>query len=100
MIRATTPTLSFKLPKLIDMEEADEIYVTFETVDGTTLFTKDIDDVETEENIVYVWLTQAETLSLPLGIVYVMVNWLVGDVREATDPIEIKVNRNFIEEVL
>ena len=100
MIRATTPTVVIKLPKMIDMEEATEVYASFETVDGTALFTKDLDSLEVEDNKVYIYLTQAETLSLPLGIVNIMVNWLVDDVRMATDPVEIKVKRNFIEEVL
>ena len=100
MIRATTPTFKFKLPKGIDMEEADEIYVSFEKPDGTSILTKDTDDVEVEDNVVYVYLTQAETLTFPLGSVNVMINWLKGDDRMASDSAEIKVKRNFIEEVL
>lgn len=72
--KGTTPTCKFKI-KNADLSTAQEIVVSFADTYFKPLFKKYIEDVTvTDNNIVSVWLSQEETLSLPTRFM-VQVDW-------------------------
>lgn len=75
MFKGITPTFTLSLPDDVDLERASNIYVTFAKKNGTALIQKKNDDLEINENVVNVYLTQEETLSFPNGSVLVQINW-------------------------
>lgn len=104
MVRGTTPTYIFKLPKDIDLGLAETVYVTFSNKQYQTLLTKRDDDLDISENLVSVFLTQEETLSIPKGEAYVQINWIYNDgqtrKRACSKIIPVPVDRNLINEVI
>lgn len=101
MYRATTPTIRFKVP--IDLTHASHVYVTFSRGKNTEL-TKEDAELNITENSVEVFLTQEETLSLPLGKVDAQINWTYTDEgvskRACSNVVQLMLDRNLIEEVL
>lgn len=106
MYRGTTPTFTFTLPDEVDLTLAENVYVTFAKMNETIIFTKDKDDEDIEiiAHSVEVYLTQEETLALPIGQVKVQLNWLYDDdgvtKRACSNKAVIQTSRNLIDEVL
>lgn len=108
--KGTTPTITFALPRYIDLSIAEKMYVTFSDTYDKRLFTK----VETpqenealhliEGNIVTVDLTQEETFLFPLEGAKAQLNWIYDSdgvtKRGASDHIQIKVENNLLKEVI
>lgn len=75
MYRGTTPTFIFTLPDTVDLGEASHVYVSFALKDGRDLMTLTGDALEVEKNTVSVFMTQEETLALPVGTILTQLNW-------------------------
>lgn len=77
MYRGTTPTFTLTLPETVDLSLAANVYVTFSSK-KRTLFEKTGNDLEIDTNVVSVFLTQGETLSLPHRV-EIQINWTYSD---------------------
>ena len=75
MITGTTPTYTLTLPETIDLSQASNVYVSFADKSWTELLRKSDSDLEISANEIQVFLTQAETLAFPVGVVLIQVNW-------------------------
>lgn len=75
MITGTTPTYTLTLPETIDLSQASNVYVSFSDKSGTELVRKTGADLTISANVINVFLSQAETLSFPLGTILIQVNW-------------------------
>lgn len=64
MIRGTTPTLEFTLP--FEVESLSALYVTFKQL-GRTVVERQLKDCRYDGKVLYVDLTQDETLSFTAG---------------------------------
>lgn len=101
MIEATTPTLTLTLPDEINLENVDELYVTFSQYDKTLTKTLGENVVLISHNIIAVTLTQEETLEFVAArSVSVQVNWIINRARIATSIGYILVTPNLIPEVI
>ena len=102
MYRGTTPTFTFTLPAGVDLDQADNVFVTFCKTDGQLIIEKTGADLEISENVVNVFLTQTETLSFPVGRVQVQLNWTYnsGEERACSDILSINAKKNLIDRVL
>ena len=102
MYKGTTPTYSLTFPDGIDFSPVN-VYVTFAKSNRQVILTKENDDLDIQQNVINVFLTQEETLSLPLGCV-IQVNWtyLENGVtkRACSDIVGIPVRENLVNEVL
>ncbi len=100
MYRATTPTITFNIP--VDLTEASEVYVTFAYQGG--VLTKTSESLTITTSSVAVYLSQEETLTLPVGEVTAQINWLYeeeGAIKRAcSNIIKVNISRNLIDEVL
>lgn len=72
MRKGITPTITLTLPDGIDLGTANNVYVTIANKRGKKL-TKTGADLDIDENVVKVTLTQEETLGLSQA--YIEVNW-------------------------
>lgn len=73
MHKGMTPTITLTLPETVNLEQADNVYVTFTC--GKGKLTKTGGDLIIDENVVNVYLTQTDTLSFTGGTVHIQVNW-------------------------
>lgn len=64
MIRGTTPTLEFTLP--FEVESLSTLYVTFKQL-GRTVIERELKDCRYDGKVLYVDLTQNDTLSFTAG---------------------------------
>ena len=79
MVRGTTPTFTFRFKdETVDLSLASRVYVTFSDMNENELMTKENEDLVIDGREASIYLTQAETLSLP-GKVKVQINWLYQD---------------------
>lgn len=101
--RGTTPTYKLTLPDTVDLT-GKTVYVTFADKNYKKIIEKTNADLEIDENIINVFMTQAETLKFPLAQVMVQVNWVSEDsgntVRGASVIKQIPTCRNLKEEVI
>lgn len=75
----------------IDMAEADELYITYQQ-NGVNLLEKTKEDCSFADHVVYVRLTQAETLAFsPTGVVKVQIRPRFGEDALASDIMKISV---------
>lgn len=79
MYKGTTPTFRLTLPEGIDLGDASNVYVTFSRKDNRKLFTKTGGDLVIDENVISVYLDQAETQAFPAGPVLLQVNWTYSE---------------------
>ncbi len=104
MYQGVTPTFIFKAPNEVDLSLASRIWVTFSTLDERELLTKVGDEVVVENNSAKVYLTQQETLKLPVGDIKAQLNWVYvesGKLKRAcSNKLEIRVDSNLKREVL
>ena len=101
MRKGITPTITLTLPEGIDLGAANNVYVTFANKRGKKI-TKTGTDLDIDENVVKVTLTQEETLGL--SQTYIEVNWtyLEGGVtkRAASEIVSVYFKDNLEPEVL
>lgn len=102
--RGTTPTFIFNTPQGIDLTQAAKVYVTFSDLHEKELMTKEDTDLTITSTSVSVYLTQAESLSLPNGKIKVQLNWLYQEgnkVKRATSQKRtISADRNLLDKEL
>lgn len=97
MYRGTTPTLTLTLPEGTDFTGAT-VYVTLSDENRNVIITTT--DVDIDDNVISLFLTQEQTLSLP-GTVLIQVNWTYGDrLRACTNIVSFDTKKNLINEVL
>ena len=100
--KGVTPTLTLTLPADIDLDGAD-VYVTFAPCRGEP-FTITEEDLDIQGNVIYVFLTQEETLDFPTGKTALQVNWTYIDSgvrkRACTQIAKLVFEDNLINEVL
>ena len=103
-LKGTTPTLILTVPETVDLTDADNIYASIGLPDETELLRKSGTDLVVTEHEVDVFLSQEETLALPIGKLHVMLNWTYQQggkvLRNGTDPATIVIKPNMIDEVL
>lgn len=102
MYTATTPKLTFEIEGKIDLTEASRVFLNINDKDDITLLEKDVE--VTAPTMASVFLSQEETLALPIGTLYAQLNFLYGEGgtirRGATEIEEIYVKRNNKHEVV
>ena len=100
MYRGTTPTLIFTFPNDFDVTQASVVLVTISDR-GTPLFEKTGEDIEVDEHTVSVFLSQEETLRMPIGEVSCQINLLYADnTRVATNIVRVDWQKNLHNEVM
>ncbi len=105
MYTATTPKTILEIEDDIDLNDCTHIYVTINDKKDVTLLEKSDTDLTIEsERVLSFFLTQAESLSLPVGTALIQVNYLWDDDgtlrRGATDKAEISIFKNNKNEVV
>ena len=101
IIRGTTPTIKYTFQTV----NPADITVAYLTVNqnGATKIEKDLaaGSVSTEGKYIAWTLTQAETLALPCGMVYMMCNWKKEDgTRGASKILGVMITENHKGEVI
>ena len=101
MVQATTPTFRLRLPVTIDLSEAENVYFTL-SQDNYRAITKTGNDVIVEGNMVYVYLTQADTLKFRPNVdAKLQLNWTYSGGRRACSVVvTIPVDENLLKEVV
>ena len=100
MYKGTTPTIIFDFPNDFDVTQASKVLVTI-SAKGQTLFNKSNDNLAIEEHKVSLYLTQEETLSIPVGEVSCQINLLYADgSRVATNITKVDWSKNLYDEVM
>ena len=100
MYKGTTPTYLFRTEAEIDLTRASEVYVTFSTLSKKELFTKSGSDLIIEAQMVGVYLTQEETLSLPQERIQAQLNWTYGSKRMCSQAMLIDIKGNLLNRVI
>ena len=98
MFRGITPTITITLPESVDLDSANNVYVTFQGKDKK--ITKTGNDIAVEDNVVSVYLDQSETLSFTPGAVFLQVNWTYneeGTIKRASSDIASIIFQNGLE---
>lgn len=101
--RGTTPTYTLLLnSNEVDLNEADNVYVTFANKDYRKILEKTGEELTISEDgkSIDVYLSQSDTLKFPLEQIFVQVNWTDQGRRMASVIGIIPVNRNLKEEVI
>lgn len=97
MYRGTTPTLTLTLPEGTDFSGAT-VYVSLSDERRKEIMR--VTDLEIEDNVISLFLTQEQSLALP-STVLIQVNWTYGDGRRAcSNIVSFDTKRNLINEVL
>lgn len=97
MYRGTTPTLTLTLPEGTDFSGAT-VYVTL--ADSTKKEVLTTTDVDINENVISVYLSQEQTLALPKTVL-VQVNWTYGNGQRAcSNIVSFNTTQNLINGVL
>ena len=104
MVRGTTPTFTFRLKdQSVDLTQATRVYVTFSDMNEKELMTKENEDLDIDVREVSVYLSQAETITLPKKA-KVQLNWLYQDgsktKRACTTKKVINVDTNLLDKEL
>lgn len=72
--RGTTPTYIFEFPEDIDLTEAEEIILTLTDGRYNKLLEADTSSLDVEEHQISLYLTQEQTLALPIGTILCQAN--------------------------
>ena len=100
MYKGTTPTIIFDFPNDFDVTQAEKVLVTI-SAKGKTLFNLSDESIDVEEHSVSVWLSQKQTLAMPVGEVSAQINLLYADgQRVATNISKIDWQKNLFDEVM
>ena len=100
MIRGTTPTLELQVDdETLDLTQMNHVYVTLRN--GTSVLTKQDEDLTIEGNGVALYLNQAETLAMASDSTEVQLNWTYGDgSRAATSIARVPISKQLLMEVV
>lgn len=99
MFRGTTPTLTLTFPEGTDFT-GTTVYVSLTDSNRTEVMRLTGEDLTIENNVISLYLTQEQTLSLP-PIVLIQVNWTYGTgERACSNIVSFDTKRNLINEVL
>lgn len=104
VMKGTTPTFTLTLPEDIDLNAADNVYVTLSYMNsGREIFTKESEDLVIDGNVIDVFLTQEETLSFPSAAM-LQVNWTYNDAgvnkRASSEIVSIDFTNNLLSRVV
>lgn len=92
MRRGTTPSLDFTLP--FDVDAIQTLYITFADNSGKVVLEKELADCTASEKTVTLKMSQADTLSLPAGVVNIQIRCKTLDnIAMASKAIPITVSR-------
>ena len=96
----TTPTFRLEFnDRDLDLTQMSNVYVTFSY--GKGIITKDKEDLEINENVVNVFLSQEETLNFPVGDVEIQVNWVYDNgIRGASTVVPYKFSKQLLKKVV
>lgn len=104
MTQGTTPTFTLTFPDEIDFTIVDDIIVTFSDAKMEVLLEKNKDEITVEPHVLEVYLSQEETLAMPITTIYVQVNWTYrvdGEVKRAcSNIVKFRMCKNLHEEVM
>ena len=104
MFKGITPTFTLTLPNTVDLSSAQNVYATFSDRDEKPIIRKTGADLSVDENVVEIYLTQEETLSLPAGTVLIQLNWTYDESgvtkRACSEIISVQFANNLENEVL
>ena len=98
MCRGTTPPISLSFPEGTDFTNAT-VYVSLSDPNRKEIMRLTDEDLLIENNIISLFLTQEQTLSLPTYVL-IQVNWTYGNKRACSNIVSIDTKRNLINEVL
>lgn len=92
MIQGTTPSFKLNISNNLDLNNVQEVWVTFKVKNDIRLhYTKDDVIIDAANHMIYFTLTQEESLRLPVGNVDVQLRILIDDKAYATPIQQIKV---------
>lgn len=108
MIRGTTPTFTLRMvDEELDLRQAENVYATFRQRDKILTKTgNDLTITVTQEegnynNVVEVYLSQAESLTFVSGSIELQLNWTYADgSRACSNIVSIAVANNLVGSVL
>lgn len=98
MFRGVTPTLVFTFPQGTDFTNTD-VYLSIADSNKNELLRVGEDGLSIEDNVISLFLTQEQTLSLP-SIVLFQFNWTYNNKRACSNIVSINTKRNLANEVL
>lgn len=99
IVRGTTPTFELSFPNTVNLNEANNIYVTFSK--GSTQVTKSGSEIQNSQHAISVMLSQEETLKLGIGPVEIQANWTYGDgLRAASNIVLYEFTKQLLAEVV
>lgn len=99
MVQATTPTFVLTLPQTVDLSQAANVY--FTVSQGMNVLTKTGDSLTIDENVVSVFLSQAETLAFSVGSIELQLNWTYQNgERACTNVKTVTVDKNLLKKVV
>lgn len=79
MYKGTTPTFIFTFPPNFDPSQASSIVLTFSSNKKDAILEKTKNDLVVDSSSVTAYLSQEETLSIPVGRVYCQINFVYDD---------------------
>lgn len=101
MFKATTPTLILAFDEGVDFTDAKSVVVTFATDYHKVITEKADEELEINDNVIRVPLTQKETLAMPTGSILIQVNVLYRDeTRVASDIVHLEWSPNLKGEIM
>lgn len=92
--RGTTPTFTLSFPATTDLTQADNVYVSFATANG--VITKTGASLEVRPSQIDVFLTQADTLTFPVGEIEIQANWTQSGMRMASEIKTYKITKQLL----
>lgn len=99
MVQATTPTFLLTLPDTVDVSIINNMVFTI--VSGNVSVSKSGEDLKVEGNTVSVYLSQEDTLKLPVGVAQLQLNWTYENGSRACSTIvNVRVDNNLYKEVM
>ena len=97
--RGTTPTFILTFTGAIDLTEAENVYVSFQS--GQKLITKTGTDLDVQAKQISVYLSQQETLAFPVGDVKIQANWTTASgQRIASDVKTYAITEQLLQKVI
>ena len=105
MVKALTPTITMTFPDTLDLDEAAHVCFTMTQGNRVVIEKKDA-QLTISDNVVQVWLSQADTLALSVGEAKYQLNWTyapdgAGNVaRGASDVHKMTITENLKNEVM
>lgn len=95
----TTPTFTLTFSEDIDLTQAVNVYVTFQS--GMETLTKTGDALQVEPHSIGVLLSQEDTLSFLAGSVSIQANWITADdKRIASEVVSYKFDKQLLMQVI